>query len=423
MPADPGVHRDCRRGARIDRPRRPELGDREHGAARGTGLLGEPLSLLPEEQDALAGQVEGLERHGSGQVVDADERHPRRRAPSRQLPGVCVVANMLVPVGHHRAAPVPAAPSNDVNLRRHERVRRAHDGADVEVVGEVLDRDMEAVPAPVEILDDGLEQPVPVLVDHVSAVTGGEQFRVEPGLGRPRLGMRPHADRHVTDFHPGDDSLNGMHALTTVVDALGPDPEALLRSFGAVAFWVVLGIIFAECGLLIGFFLPGDSLLFITGMLIAQGFIAFNIWGAVALLIAVAILGNVVGYWIGHKVGPAMFRKPDSKLFKREYVDKTHAFFEKYGARAIVLARFVPIVRTFITAIAGVGRMDFGRFLTFSAIGAVLWAGLVTLAGYFLGNIEFVKKNVEIILILVVVVSILPIIIEVIKHRRERSRA
>ena len=282
---------------------------------------------------------------------------------------------------------------------------------------------MEAVTAPVEILDDGLEQPVPVLVDHVSAVTGGEEFGVESWIGRPRLGMRPHADRHVTDFHPGDDSLKGMHALTTVVDALGPDPEALLRSFGAVAFWVVLGIIFAECGLLIGFFLPGDSLLFITGMLIAQGFIAFNIWGAVALLIAVAILGNVVGYWIGHKVGPAMFRKPDSKLFKREYVDKTHVFFEKYGARAIVLARFVPIVRTFITAIAGVGRMDFGRFLTFSAIGAVLWAGLVTLAGYFLGNIEFVKKNVEIILILVVVVSILPIIIEVIKHRRERSRA
>ena len=417
------MHRDCRRGARIDRPRRPELGDREHGAARGTGLLGEPLALLPEEQDALARQVEGLERHGSGQVVDADERHPRRRAPSRQLPGVCVVANMLVAVRHHRAAPVPAAATHDVDLRRHEGVRRAHDGANVEVVGKVLDCDVEAVTAPVEILDDGLEQPVPVFVDHVSAVTGGEQFRVEPGIGRPRLGMRPHADRHVTDFHSGDDSLNGMHALTTVVDALGPDPEALLRSFGTVAFWVVLGIIFAECGLLIGFFLPGDSLLFITGMLIAQGFIAFNIWGAVALLIAVAILGNVVGYWIGYKVGPAMFRKPDSKLFKREYVDKTHAFFEKYGARAIVLARFVPIVRTFITAIAGVGRMDFGRFLTFSAIGAVLWAGLVTLAGYFLGNIEFVKKNVEIILILVVVVSILPIIIEVIKHRRERSRA
>ena len=235
--------------------------------------------------------------------------------------------------------------------------------------------------------------------------------------------MRTDPGRFLTDFHSGDDSLKSMHALATVVDALGPDPEALLRSFGAVAFWVVLGIIFAECGLLIGFFLPGDSLLFITGMLIAQGFIAFNIWGAVALLIAVAILGNVVGYWIGYKVGPAMFRKPDSKLFKREYVDKTHAFFERYGARAIVLARFVPIVRTFITAIAGVGQMNFGKFLTFSAIGAVFWAGFVTLAGYFLGNVEFVKKNVEIILILVVVVSILPIVIEFIKHRREQARS
>jgi membrane-associated protein len=235
--------------------------------------------------------------------------------------------------------------------------------------------------------------------------------------------VRTDPGRFLTDFHSGDDSLNSMHALTTVVDALGPDPEALLRNFGTVAFWVVLGIIFAECGLLIGFFLPGDSLLFVTGMLIAQGFIAINIGVAVVLLIAVAIIGNIVGYWIGHKVGPALFRKPDSRLFRREYVDKTHAFFEKYGARAIVLARFVPVVRTFITAIAGVGRMDFGKFLTFSAIGAFLWAGLVTLAGYFLGNVPFVQKNIEIILILVVVVSILPIVIEFIKHRREGSRA
>jgi membrane-associated protein len=235
--------------------------------------------------------------------------------------------------------------------------------------------------------------------------------------------VRAYPEGFFANVHSGDDSLIDMHALATVVDALGPDPEALLRNFGTVAFWVVLGIIFAECGLLIGFFLPGDSLLFVTGMLIAQGFIAINIGLAVVLLIAVAIIGNVVGYWIGHKVGPALFRKPDSKLFRREYVDKTHAFFEKYGARAIVLARFVPVVRTFITAIAGVGRMDFGKFLTFSAIGAFLWAGLVTLAGYFLGNVPFVQANIETILILVVFVSILPIIIEFIKHRRERARA
>ena len=148
----------------------------------------------------------------------------------------------------------------------------------------------------------------------------------------------------------------------------------------------------------------------------------FRSWACLILIIA-AIAGNVVGYWIGHKAGPALFNRPDSKLFKREYVDKTHAFFERYGARAIILARFVPIVRTFITAIAGVGRMDFRRFLVFSAIGAVLWAGLVTVAGYFLGNIEFVKKNIELILILVVAISVLPIVVEVIKHRREKRGA
>ena len=233
--------------------------------------------------------------------------------------------------------------------------------------------------------------------------------------------MRPHADRLVTDFHPGDDSLNVMHALTTVVDALGPDPEALLRSFGAVAFWVVLGIIFAECGLLIGFFLPGDSLLFITGMLIAQGFIAFNIWGAVALLIAVAILGNVVGYWIGYKVGPAMFRKPDSKLFKREYVDKTHAFFEKYGARAIVLARFVPIVRTFVPFVAGVAEMSYRTFALYNVTGALAWVAICLGAGYAFGNVPVVKDNFSVVALGIVFVSILPMVFDYLKHRRRSA--
>ena len=215
-----------------------------------------------------------------------------------------------------------------------------------------------------------------------------------------------------------------MQALATVVEtigtvqAIGIDSEGLLKSLGPIAFWAVVAIIFAECGLLIGFFLPGDSLLFITGMLIAQGFIGMNIWLGSLILVLAAILGNVTGYWIGHKAGPALFRRPDSKLFRQEYVDKTHEFFERYGARAIVLARFVPIVRTFITAIAGVGRMDFRRYVTFTIIGAMLWAGLVTIAGYFLGNIPFVKDNVEAILILVVFVSVVPIVVEYIRHRR-----
>ncbi|MSY38097.1 MAG: DedA family protein [Actinobacteria bacterium] len=211
-------------------------------------------------------------------------------------------------------------------------------------------------------------------------------------------------------------------AAATSVQALGPswmDPQQLINNLGDVAFWVVLGIIFAECGILLGFFLPGDSLLFITGLCIASGIISMNIWVAVILLIIVAIAGNLTGYWIGYKAGPALFKKPDSKLFRKEYVEKTHGFFEKYGARAIILARFVPIVRTFITAVAGIGRMNFREYFVYSSIGAVLWAGLVTIAGYFLGDIDVVKNNIEKVLILIVLLSVIPIVIEFIRHKRQ----
>jgi membrane-associated protein len=214
-----------------------------------------------------------------------------------------------------------------------------------------------------------------------------------------------------------------MHELTTAVHALGPDIQGTLEGWGNVGFWVVVAIIFAECGLLIGFFLPGDSLLFITGLLIASGTMSMNIVAACMILFLAALIGNVTGYWIGYKAGPSLFSKPDSRIFKQEYVDHTTRFFEKYGARAIVMARFVPIVRTFITATAGVGRMDFGRYIAFSALGGFLWAVGVTLAGYYLGNIEFVKKNIELILIAVIVVSVLPMVYEYVKHRRERRAA
>jgi membrane-associated protein len=197
------------------------------------------------------------------------------------------------------------------------------------------------------------------------------------------------------------------------------DPQTLIDNLGDVAFWVILGIIFAECGILLGFFLPGDSLLFITGLCIASGLISLNIWVATILLIIAAIAGNLTGYWIGYKAGPALFKKPDSKLFRKEYVDKTHQFFEKYGARAIILARFVPIVRTFITAVAGIGRMNFREYFIYSSIGAVLWAGIVTVAGYFLGDIDIVKNNIEKVLILIVLISVIPLVIEFIRHKRQ----
>jgi membrane-associated protein len=180
-------------------------------------------------------------------------------------------------------------------------------------------------------------------------------------------------------------------------------------------------IIFAECGLLIGFFLPGDSLLFITGLSVATGLIPQPLWFVCLLLAVAAFLGNLCGYWIGAKAGPALFNKPESKFFKQEYVDKTHAFFERYGAPAIILGRFVPIVRTFITAIAGVGRMDFRKYATYSLIGAVLWAVGVTLLGYFLGQIDWVKSHIDLVLILVVVISCIPLVIEYLRHRNDAS--
>lgn len=193
----------------------------------------------------------------------------------------------------------------------------------------------------------------------------------------------------------------------------------MLNSLGGIAFWVALGIIFAECGILLGFFLPGDSLLFVVGLFIAQGSIEMNIWLACTLLILAAIAGNILGYWIGRAIGPSLFNKPDSRFFRKEYVDKTHEFFEKHGGKAIILARFVPIVRTFITAVAGIAKMDFRKYLIYSTVGAVLWAGLVTIAGYYLGNIEFIKKNLELVLIAVVLISVIPIVIEYVRHRRQ----
>jgi membrane-associated protein len=215
-------------------------------------------------------------------------------------------------------------------------------------------------------------------------------------------------------------------ALTTNVMSIMPewlDPEAILRGLGPYLLPGLALIVFAECGLLIGFFLPGDSLLFTAGLFVAKDFISTPLWLVCTILTVCAFIGNVAGYWIGRKAGPALFSKPDSKLFKKEYVDKTHEFFEKYGARAIVLARFVPIVRTFITAMAGVGKMDAKKYFTYSAIGGVAWATGVTVLGYFLGQIDFVHKNIELMLILIVLISVIPIVIEVIKARRERAAA
>jgi membrane-associated protein len=206
--------------------------------------------------------------------------------------------------------------------------------------------------------------------------------------------------------------------------ALGPEwlkPDTILTWLGP---WALVGlalIIFAECGLLLGFFLPGDSLLFTAGLFVASGAIRTPLWVMCLLLVAAAVLGNATGYWIGRSAGPAVFDKPQSRLFKPHHVAKTQEFFDRYGNRAIVLGRFVPIVRTFITVMAGVGRMEPRRYLTYSFIGGVAWAAGVTVLGYWLGQFAFVKANIELMLIAIVFLSVLPVIIEVVRARRGRT--
>lgn len=197
----------------------------------------------------------------------------------------------------------------------------------------------------------------------------------------------------------------------------------MLNGFGAWALWGAAAIVFAECGLMLGFFLPGDALLFTVGLFVGSGAIHQPLWLVCLVLTVAAFVGNLAGYEIGRRTGPRIFSRSDSRLFKREYVDKTVTFFDTYGARAIVLARFMPIVRTFITVIAGVGQMDRRRYLTYSGIGAVLWGSGVTVAGQLLGKIEFVAKNIEVILIAIVLVSVTPIGIEWLRHRVRSSAA
>jgi membrane-associated protein len=202
----------------------------------------------------------------------------------------------------------------------------------------------------------------------------------------------------------GPDWLNAQHLLTT----LGPS-----------AFAVSLAVIFAECGLFT-FFMPGDSLLFTIGLAIQNPQqlinLHINIVVACLALTAAAFLGNVVGYEIGRAVGTPLYSR-GGRLLKPEHFDKAHAFFEKHGSKAIVLARFVPVVRTFITAVAGVSKMDRRRFFTYSFIGAVLWAFIVTLMGFFLGQVAFVANHIDVMLVLIVALSLVPVAIEYLRHR------
>lgn len=217
--------------------------------------------------------------------------------------------------------------------------------------------------------------------------------------------------------------MHHLAGLSPTLTALGPEwlqPTSILDRFGTWAVVAVLVILFVECGLLI-FFLPGDSLLFVTGLFIATGAIATPLWLALLLMSIAAVAGNLVGYWVGAKAGPPIFERPNSRLIKPKHVAQTHEFFEKYGARSIILARFVPIVRTFITALAGVAAMDYRKYARYSTIGGVAWVVAITLLGYLLGNrFPAIENNIELIAVLIVAISVIPIGFEVLKARRER---
>jgi membrane-associated protein len=196
------------------------------------------------------------------------------------------------------------------------------------------------------------------------------------------------------------------------------DPRNLIETFGTIGLFL---IVFAESGLLFGFFLPGDSLLFTAGLLASQGILNFPVILVGCFVAAVA--GDQVGYAIGARVGPALFRRPDSRVFKQEYVEKARHFFERYGSKTIVLARFVPIVRTFAPILAGVGAMRYRTFVTFNVLGGFLWAVGVTSLGYGLGeSIPDIDKYLYPIIGLIILLSVIPIAVEFLRARRARSR-
>lgn len=207
--------------------------------------------------------------------------------------------------------------------------------------------------------------------------------------------------------------------MPLVIALLGLDPEKLLNKFGLIG---LILIVFAETGLLIGFFLPGDSLLFTAGLLIATDIFKANIVVAVVGVMVAAIVGDQVGYRFGHKVGPSLFSRPKSKLFNPEHVERAQSFFDKHGPRTIVIARFVPIVRTFAPVVAGIGKMSAKQFSTYNVVGGIVWGGGVTLAGYALGKrFPSLGDRIEVLSIVIIAVSLLPVAIDVLRHRKAKN--
>jgi len=211
------------------------------------------------------------------------------------------------------------------------------------------------------------------------------------------------------------------------VVALGPDwldarnmISGFIERFGVYAVFGIVAVVFIETGLLFPF-LPGDSLLFTAGLLVAQDELDLSIWLVCGMIFAAAFLGDQLAYLIGNKIGPRLF-KPDARVLKTKYIDQAHDYFERFGGRTVILARFVPFLRTFAPVAAGMSGMRYRTFVVYNLVGAFVWGVGVTLLGYWLGNVQFVNDHIETILVLIVAVSVIPVVIEVLRARRESQR-
>ncbi|OGG16937.1 hypothetical protein A3D77_06040 [Candidatus Gottesmanbacteria bacterium RIFCSPHIGHO2_02_FULL_39_11] len=214
-----------------------------------------------------------------------------------------------------------------------------------------------------------------------------------------------------------------MDIIRTLIDfALHLDKHLtqLISSVGIWTYVILFGIIFCETGLVVTPFLPGDSLLFIAGTLASTG--SLQIIPLYLILLAGAILGDTANYWIGHRMGEHVYRVKRLPLINKENLDKTHHFYQKHGGKTIIIARFIPIIRTFAPFVAGVGKMEYSRFLLFNVIGGFAWVTLFTFGGYFFGNIPYVKHNYEKVLILIIFLSLLPPLIEFVKHKMSKTQ-
>lgn len=209
-----------------------------------------------------------------------------------------------------------------------------------------------------------------------------------------------------------------MHTMIDFILHLDKYLGMIIQQFGVFTYAILFLIIFAETGFVVTPFLPGDSLLFVAGTLAGQGYL--SIVGLWVVLVAAAILGDTVNYWIGHFLGPKVFQKKNSKILNPEYIAKTQKFFEKHGGKTIILARFIPIVRTFAPFVAGIGKMHYETFILYNVIGGITWVSLFLLGGFFLGSLPIIQKNFHIAIFGIIGVSLLPPIYEFIKSKREK---